>query len=162
MLRRLEADIAAVKIDGKDVPVKLRVYESLFVPMAKWSMLLTGNYRCVEADGVRAIRDAVHGDIGASTQMYGWVDALARQLGADLADQVPFEKYANAATGLLKPSSAARAIDSGVDRIERVDRLVQMIGRGLGLQNQQLDEIVAIVDARLAANANFKKVANVG
>jgi hypothetical protein len=162
MLRRLEADIAAVTIDGKDVPVKLRVYDSLFVPMAKWSMLLTGNYRCVEADGVRAIREAVHGDIDASTQMYAWVDALARQLGADPADQVPFEKYANAATGLLKPSSAARAIDSGVDRIERVDRLVQMIGRGLGLQNQQLDEIVAIVDARLAANANFKKVANVG
>ena len=75
---------------------------------------------------------------------------------------MPFEKYANAATGLLKPSSAARAIDSGVDRIERVDRLVQMIGRGLGLQIKQLDEIVAIVDARLAANANFKKVANVG
>ena len=75
---------------------------------------------------------------------------------------MPFEKYANAATGLLKPSSAARAIDSGVDRIERVDRLVQMIGHGLGLQNQQLDEIVAIVDARLATNASFKKVANVG
>ena len=162
MLRRLEADIAAVTIDGKDVPVKLRVYESLFVPMAKWSMLLTGNYRCVEGDGVRAIRDAVHSDLDSSTQMYGWVDALARQLGADPADQVPFEKYANAATGLLKPSSAARAIDSGVDRIERVDRLVQMIGRGLGLQNQQLDEIVAIVDARLATNASFKKVANVG
>ena len=162
MLRRLEADIAAVTIDGKDVPVKLRVYESLFVPMAKWSMLLTGNYRCVEGDGVRAIRDAVHSDLDSSTQMYGWVDALARQLGADPADQVPFEKYANAATGLLKPSSAARAIDSGVDRIERVDRLVQMIGRGLDLQNQQLDEIVAIVDARLATNASFKKVANVG
>ena len=61
-----------------------------------------------------------------------------------------------------KPSSAARAIDSGVDRIERVDRLVQMIGRGLGLQNQQLDEIVEIVDARLSTNANFKTVANVG
>ena len=162
ILRRLEADIGGVTIDGKDVPVKLRVYDSLFVPMAKWSMLLTGNYRCVEADGVRPIRDAVHGDIDASTQMYGWVDALARQLGADPADQVPFEKYANAATSLLKPSSAARAIDSGVDRIERVDRLVQMIGRGLGLQNQQLDEIVAIVDARLATNANFKTVANVG
>ena len=162
MLRRLEADIAAVTIDGKDVPVKLRVYDSLFVPMAKWSMLLTGNYRCVEADGVRPIRDAVHGDIDASKQMYRWVDALARQLGADPADQVPFEKYANAATSLLKPSSAARAIDSGIDRIERVDRLVQIIGRGLGLQNQQLDEIVAIVDARLATNSNFKKVVNVG
>ena len=94
--------------------------------------------------------------------MYSWVDALARQLGADLADQVPFEKYANAATGLLKPSSAARAVESGVNRIERVDRLVQMIGRGLGLKNQELDEIVAIVYARLAANANFKRVANVG
>jgi hypothetical protein len=162
MLRRLEADIAAVTIDGKDVPVKLRVYDSLFVPMAKWSMLLTGNYRCVEMEGVRPIRDAVHGDIDASTQMYRWVDALARQLGADPADQVPFEKYANAATSLLKPSSAARAIDSGIDRIERVDRLVQIIGRGLGLQNQQLDEIVAIVDARLATNTNFKKVVNVG
>ena len=85
-----------------------------------------------------------------------------RQLGADPSDQVPFEKYANAATGLLKPSSAARAIDAGVERIERVDRLVQMIGRGLGLYNEQLDEIVAIVDARLATNANFKKVANFG
>jgi len=62
----------------------------------------------------------------------------------------------------LKPSSAARAIHSGVDRIERVDRLVQMVGRGLGLQNRQLDEIVAIVDARLAANANFNEVVNVG
>ena len=162
MLRQLESDIAGVTIDGKDVPVKLRIYDSLFVPMAKWSMLLTGNYRCVETDGVRAIRDAVHGDLDASTKMYAWVDALARQLGADPADQVPFEKYANAATGLLKPSSAARAIDSGVDRIERVDRLVQMIGRGLGLYDEQLDEIVAIVDARLATNANFKRVANVG
>jgi hypothetical protein len=162
LLRQLEADIAAVTIDGKDVPVKLRVYDSLFVPMAKWSMLLTGNYRCVEAGGVRAIRDAVYGDIDASSQMYAWVDALARQLGADAADQVPFEKYANAANSLLKPSSAARAIASGVANIERVDRLVQLIGKGLGLQNAELDQIVSIVDARLHANANFDKVASVG
>jgi len=142
--------------------VKLRVYESLFVPMAKWSMLLTGNYRCVEAYGVRAIRDAVHSDLEASRHMYAWVDALARQLGADATDQVPFDKYANAANGLLKPSSAARAIDAGGTRIERVDRLVLMIGKGLGLQNAELDQIVAIVDARLKANANFEKVASVG
>ena len=162
LLRRLEADIAAVTIDGKDVPVKLRVYESLFVPMAKWSMLLTGNYRCVETDGVCAIRDAVHGDMEASKQIYAWVDALARQLGANPDDQVPFEKYAKAATSLLKPSSAARAIDCGVDRIERVDRLVQLIGKNLGLQNAQLDQTVSIVDARLLANANFEKVAIAG
>ena len=38
-----EDDIAAVRLDGKDVPVKLRLHDSLFVPLAKWSMLLTGN-----------------------------------------------------------------------------------------------------------------------
>ena len=112
MLRQLESDIAAVRLDGKDVPVKLRVFDSLFVPMAKWSMLLTGNYRCVQADGIRPIFDAVHGNIDAAAQMYGWVDQLARQLGAEAGDRVPFEKYAKAAESLLKPSSAARAIDS--------------------------------------------------
>ena len=110
MLRRLEADIAAVTVDGKDVPVKLRVYDSLFVPMAKWSMLLTGNYRCVEADGVRAIRDAVHGDIRCVNDRC--MDGLMRwpvSLVPTQPIQVPFEKYANAAQqGLLKPSSAAR------------------------------------------------------
>ncbi len=157
-LRELESDISAVTINGNDVPVKLRVYESLFVPLAKWSMLLTGNYRCVEEGGVRAIRDAVHGDLNSSRQMYAWVDALARQLGANSDDQVPFEKYAHAATGLLKPSSAARSVDSGAIKIERVDRLVQMIGEGLGLRNDELDRIVNVVDVRLNANSKIKQV----
>ena len=78
-LRQLEADIDAVRLDGKDVPVKLRVFESLFVPMAKWSMLLTGNYRCILADGEQPIREAVHGDIAASEAIYDWVDALSRE-----------------------------------------------------------------------------------
>ena len=47
LLRELEADIDAVRLDGQDVPVKLKVFDSLFVPLAKWSMLLTGNYRCI-------------------------------------------------------------------------------------------------------------------
>ena len=152
MLRQLESDIAGVTIDGKDVPVKLRIYDSLFVPMAKWSMLLTGNYQCVQRDGVRAIRDAVHGDLAASADMYAWVDTLARALGADAADQVPFEKYGNAASSLLKPSSAARAIDGGARTIERVDLLVQRIAASIGMQNDLLDETVAIVNDRLDAN----------
>ena len=146
----------------KDVPVKLRIYDSLFVPMAKWSMLLTGNYQCVQRDGVRAIRDAVHGDLAASADMYAWVDELARALGANAADQVPFEKYANAASSLLKPSSAARAIDGGAKTIERVDLLVQRIAASIGMQNDLLDETVAIVNERLDANrfeAPFFKVA---
>lgn len=153
MLRQLEADILDVRLDGKDVPVKLRVYDSLFVPMAKWSMLCTGNYRCVTDGAAIAIRDAVHGDIEKSAAMYAWVDTLARELGADPADQVPFEKYANAAKNLLKPSSVARAIDAGTAKVERVDKLVQLVGASLGMQSDTVDEIVRTVDARLAANS---------
>ncbi|MFK7856623.1 MAG: ketopantoate reductase family protein [Granulosicoccus sp.] len=152
MLRQLESDILDVRLDDKEVPVKLRVFDSLFVPMAKWSMLLTGNYRCVTADDVIAIKDAVHGDLDSSRDMYAWVDALARELGADAADQVPFDKYANAAKNLLKPSSVARAIDSGASKIERVDKLVQMVGASMGLESKTVDSIVNTVDARLVKN----------
>ena len=152
-LAQLSADIDAVRLDGKEVPVKLRVHESIFVPMAKWSMLLTGNYRCILPDAVQPIKDAVHGDLEASKAMYAWVDELVESLGASSGDHVPFEKYANAANGLLKPSSAARAIDAGMPRIERVDRLVQTIGAIKGVKNETVDRIVEIVDARLKANA---------
>ncbi|MEO1066403.1 MAG: hypothetical protein AAFW47_03390 [Pseudomonadota bacterium] len=155
MLRKLEDDIAGVDADGKDVPVKLRVYDSLFVPMAKWSMLLTGNYRCVQADGAIAIKDAIHSDLEASRAVYAWVDELAQKLGADPADQVPFEKYAKAGESLLKPSSAARAIEAGADSIERVDRVVQTIGKALGMQLDTVDHIVETVDGRLLKNRSL-------
>jgi hypothetical protein len=153
MLRQLEADIAAVRLEDQDVPVKLRVYESLFVPMAKWSMLLTGNYRCVTPGEAQPIRDAVHSNLQESQQIYAWVDQLARQLGADPADQVPFEKYANAAQSLLKPSSAARAITAGVTQIERVDKLVQLVAASLGMSHDSIDRTVETVDQKLAENA---------
>jgi len=152
LLRRLEADIAAVRLDGHDVPVKLRVFDSLFVPLAKWSMLLTGNYRCITPGAARPIREAVHGDLELARSIYAHVDAIARRLGADPADQVPFEKYARAAESLLKPSSAARAVDAGAPLIERVDKLVQLIGRELGMENAAIDEVVATADMKLARN----------
>ena len=153
MLRQLESDILAVRLDGKDVPVKLRVFDSLFVPMAKWSMLLTGNYRCVTEGDAVPIKDAVHGDLEKSREMYAWVDTLARKLGADAADQVPFDKYANAAKNLLKPSSVARAIDAGASKVERVDKLVQMVGASMDMQSDTVDAIVKTVNARVVANA---------
>jgi len=152
MLRSLEADIDALRIDGKDVPVKLRVFDSLFVPFAKWSMLMTGNYRCVTHEGTRSIYDAVHSDLNLSAEVYGFVDDLVQKLGADPADKVPFEKYANAAKSLSKPSSAARAILAGAKNIERVDRLVQQVGRNLNLHHESIDETVAAVDDALAKN----------
>ena len=156
MLRQMQADIEAVKfeVDGArlELPVKLKVHDSVFVPLAKWSMLLTGNYRCVEDATVRAIRDAVHSDPAASKAVYDWVRALCLQLGAAADDLVPFEKYAAAAQGLAKPSSAARALAAGAQNIERVDRLVQGIAAQKGLKLDAVDQIVARVDGWLARN----------
>lgn len=147
MLRRLEADIGAV-----DLPVKLKVHESLFVPLAKWAMLLAGNYRCVTPQGPRSIRDAVHADLERARSVYDWVRELCVALGAAPEDLVPFEKYAAAAASLAAPSSGARAIFAGAPHIERVDKLVQTIGARRGLRHPDVDEIVALIDERLAAN----------
>jgi len=149
LLRRLEADIDAVKLEGQDVPVKLKVFDSLFVPLAKWSMLLTGNYRCITLQEPQSIRDAVHSDLKLSQSIYDHVDAIARRLGADPKDQVPFEKYARAAESLLKPSSAARAVANGAPFIERVDLLVKLISHQLGMPDAEIDRTVQIVDQRL-------------
>ena len=149
LLRELEADIDAVRLDGHDVPVKLKVFDSLFVPLAKWSMLLTGNYRCITPTEPQSIRDAVHGDLARSQSIYDHVDALARKLGAEAEDQVPFAKYAKAAESLLKPSSAARAVASGAPFIERVDLLVKLVSDQLGAPSAEIDRTVETVDLKL-------------
>jgi len=156
MLRELGAGIEAARFDTPDgrveLPVKLKVHESLFVPIAKWSMLLAGNYRCVGADGMRPIRDAVHGDLDASRAVYEWVARLAIDLGAAAVDLVPFDKYANAARSLASPSSVARALAEGATAIERVDRLVQALGAARGQRSAAVDAIVANVDRWLEKN----------
>jgi NAD(P)-dependent dehydrogenase (short-subunit alcohol dehydrogenase family) len=156
ILRELGESIDAARFDlgGEpiDLPVKLKVHDSLFVPLAKWSMLLAGNYRCLLDQGVRSIKDAVHADIEASRAVYEWVVNLCVSLGADFADMVPFDKYAGAALALQSPSSAARALSAGVPNIERVDRLVQTIGAQRGTSNSAVDEIVGRVDDWLVRN----------
>lgn len=156
ILRDLEADIQAVRYDAGDgpieLPVKLRVHDSLFVPMAKWSMLVAGNYRCVGDTSMRSIREAVHSDLEASRAVYEWVGTLCQKLGADPRDLVPFDKYAAAANGLAKPSSAARALAAGAPYIERVDCLVQTLAAENGMQLDEVDRIVARVDGWLTTN----------
>lgn len=160
-LRRLEADIEAARFDfgGQkiELPVKLKVHDSVFVPLAKWSMLLAGNYRCVTAGGIRSIKEAVHGDVAASRAVYEWVMKLCVSLGASEKDLVPFDKYAAAAQGLASPSSAARALYAGAPNIERVDRLVQAIAKQKGQSLAAIDETVALVDAKLEENRKAKK-----
>ena len=152
ILHDLEESIANVRLDDRDVPVKLRVYDSIFVPLAKWSMLLTGNYRSITQAEPRSIRDAVHSDLEKSRAIYQFVDSLVQRLGAAPTDAVPFEKYAEAAQNLLKPSSAARAVAAGAPFIERVDVLVQLIAKDLGIASPDIDKTVSVVDEQLESN----------
>jgi hypothetical protein len=159
-LRQLDADIEAVRhsvttargVEHIELPVKLKVYDSIFVPLAKWSMLLAGNYRCIEANGIRPIRDAVLSNLAASKDVYAWVVQLCERLGAASADLVPFDKYAAAADGLSKPSSSARALLAGAKNIERVDIIVQALAAQLGIQHPSVDQTVALVNQWLAKN----------
>jgi hypothetical protein len=161
MLRRLQDEIEAIRFDtpeGKiELPVKLKVYDSIFVPLAKWAMLLAGNYRCVTKDGMRTAREAVHSDIETSRSVYNFVNELCVRLGAKPEDMVPFEKYAAAAQSLTRPASAARALQNGAPNIERADKLVQLIAKQKGMSHPVIDATVALVDARLEDNR--KKVA---
>jgi hypothetical protein len=156
ILRELQAQIEAIRYDAGDgpidLPVKLKVHESIFVPLAKWAMLITGNYRCVTKDAAVTIKEAVHADLDASRQLYDWVRGLCIKLGASAGDLVPFDKYAVAANELVRPSSAARALFNGAPNIERVDRLVQAVAAQHGMKNATLDATVALVDARLELN----------
>jgi hypothetical protein len=157
ILRQLEKDIDAVRHDPGDgakieLPVKLRVHDSIFVPLAKWAMLLAGNYRCITPDGMRTAQEAVHSDIETSRSVYNFVNDLCVKLGAAPSDLVPFEKYAAAAQSLTRPASAARALNNGAPNIERADKLVQLIAKQKGLSHPVIDATVALVDRRLEAN----------
>jgi len=156
MLRRLAADIDTARFEtgngSVELPVKLRVHDSVYVPLAKWCMLMTGNYRCILPDAIRSIRDTVLGDVERSRAIYDDVGALCLSLGAAAADLVPFEKYAKAAASLGKPSSVARAVAAGAKDVERVDRLVQRVAAQKGRRSADVDATVAIVDRRLEAN----------
>jgi hypothetical protein len=156
ILRKLESDIESARYDAGDglleIPVKLKVHDSIFVPLAKWPMLIAGNYRCIRREDMVPIKEAVHGDAAKSRSVYEWVSKLCQGLGAEDEDLVPFDKYAKAAEGLGKPSSAARALFGGAEHIERVDCLVRRIAIQQGLQSDTLDEIVTLVDERLGRN----------
>jgi hypothetical protein len=156
ILRNLEKDVDAARfpVGGEEIelPVKLRVHESIFVPLAKWAMLLAGNYRCITPDGIRTASEAVHSDLEKSRAVYDFVVKVCTTIGADPKVLVPFEKYAAAAKELSRPSSAARALQNGATNIERADKLVQLVAAQAGLKSDAIDEIVALVDRRLEAN----------
>lgn len=158
MLRQLENDIQAAQftVDGEEiqVPVKLKVYDSIFCPLAKWAMLLAGNYRCIPPfrQEMLSIQDAVGSNLEESRAIYDWVISVCIGLGGKQEDFVSFDKYAAAARCLSKPSSAARALQDGATNIERVDKLVALIAAQQGKQLAAVNVIVANVDEWLSQN----------
>ena len=153
MLQALADDIDEVRLDGKDVPVKLKVFDSLFVPFAKWSMLLTGNYRCITGD-----TPAVDPRRGAWRSRHLEKDLRPdrRARSAARRGSLPIRcrsrNMPRRRKACFKPSSAARAVANGAPMIERVDMLVQLIGQGLDMQDPAIDTTVDTVDAALARN----------
>jgi hypothetical protein len=156
ILRELARDVEAVRMDTPEgpieLPVKLKLHHSIFVPLAKWAMLLSGNYRCITASGMRTAQEAVYSNIEESKSIYNFVNDLCISLGAAPSDLVAFEKYAGAAQSLTRPASAARALQNGAKYIERADKLVQLIARQKGRSHPAIDAIVSLVDRRLETN----------
>jgi hypothetical protein len=156
VLRRLQEDIEAARYETSqgeiELPVKLKVHESIYVPLSKWPMLLTGNYRCITPNRIRTVQEAVHSNLAESRKVYSFVVDLCIALGATRTDLVSFERYAAAAQSLTRSSAAARALNSGATSIERADKLVQLIAKEKNMRDPLVDGIVSLVESRLKTN----------
>ena len=162
LLRKLEADIEAARFDPAtapiEIPVKLKVHDSIFVPLAKWPMLIAGNYRCIRPDDMIPIQEAVHANLDKSREVYDWVWNSVLRWAPTTTTWCRSRSMPRPPRALAKPSSAARALFGGAAHIERVDCLVRRIASQQGLQSDTLDEIVTLVDERLARNRSAERV----
>ncbi len=157
ILRNLEKDIDAIRFDPGDgskieLPVKLRVHDSIFVPLAKWAMLLAGNYRCITPDGMRTAAEAVHSEHrGGARGLQFRVRRLRqarRQAGRPGAvREICRRREEPDASGLGRARVAER---------RQEHRALRQAGAALakqkGMSNAKVDAIVALVDERLEAN----------
>ena len=136
--------------------VRLVAHSDPLVSMAKWPMLIAGNFRCWKSHGPISIADAVHADLYQSRFIYEWVGelctALAREADLPAPALVPFERYAQAAKSLTLPSSLARGLAAGATRVERVDLLLHGLADQRGLGNPVLNIIVDVVSQSLQNN----------
>jgi hypothetical protein len=92
----------------------------------------------------------VQSDLALSSEIYTAVQSIVFRLGGSADDLVGFDKYLAATDKLIAPSSLARAIAGGATAVERIDKLVQLIGREHGITHPAIDRTVALIDAALA------------
>ena len=151
-LSMLCESIDGVRLGGRRAPVRLVAHPAVHVPLAKWPMLITGNYRAITDGDARSIDAAVWADPARAREIYDAVSGILIGLGVPAQVMVPFDAYAAAARSLTKPSAVARALAAGAPQVERVDLLVRIIAQKERQAIPELDDIVARVDRKLLAN----------
>lgn len=154
LLNTLSRDLKDYRLNGQPCRVQIVSHRSMYAPLAKWPMLLTGNCRCLKRDGrMVPISEAVHADLEESERIYEWGLELVQRMGADMEDLVPFRHYAAVSKRLKAPSSYARSIVSRSGAIERVDKMIQLSGRALGMSLKELDDIVELAGSKVMEHA---------
>jgi hypothetical protein len=160
MLEQLARDIDRSRIDmyGTSCTPRVRLcpHPSRLVPLAKWPMLITGNFRCMTGGDPRSIGEAVCRSESESRELYDWVLQVCLAVGVEDSTLVPFDRYLAAAAGLSLPSSLARGLHAGATAVERVDILIQTLAASHHMAHPALDRIVADVNARLERNRALK------
>lgn len=139
------------------VPVNFLTRSSIFTPLTKWPMLITGNCRCVREQGVSPlpISEVVSRDRDQSQILYTSINNALIKVGVPVSILVPFEKYLIASARLSRPSSIALALESGATDVERIDLMVQAL---LSLHDDNntaanlVADIVDRIDRRLSLN----------
>ena len=124
------------------IPVYLNLYDSNFVPISKWPMLITGNYRCLNNNQLMSIEEVVSQNIGLSKEIYDDVQMLCRSLGASDEELIKFETYLKVAKKLISPSSVARLAFAKNKNFERLDKLIKSLCNIKKIKIKNIDQII--------------------
>jgi hypothetical protein len=156
MLEGLADDIDGTRIEHEGALcqpcVRLRPHASNHIPLSKWPMLITGNFRCLSDGPPLSIGQAVSRNLNESRELYEWITEVCLALGAEKSIMVPFDVYLAAAEALTLPSSLARGLFAGAIAAERVDVLIQALAGRHGMSHPVLDRIVGEISAVLEKN----------
>jgi len=149
----LEKEIDSVRFDRGDgtkieLPVKLRVYDSIFVPLAKWSMHAGRQLTLRNKDGMRTSAGSVHATSRRRARSYNLVFEPGVSWVASPSDLVAVETYAAAAQ---RPVRRLRRppLQTAPRTCERAESSYSLIA-SRGLSHPAIDAQVALVDERLA------------
>jgi hypothetical protein len=154
LLEAVAASTERVEPDAIAAPARIVAQDSLGVPLSKWPMLITGNCRCLSADGsLSSIAAAVHAQIDDSREIYENVARISMAAGASARDIVPFGTYAAAARQLSRPSSLARAVAGGAYIVERIDLMILHAAEALSLPSDVIAEVSHNIDRMVRRNA---------